>query len=135
MLCARIGFMSQDFSALQAEKTAVESISFAFPGQTETRHFLANFQISDDEALKPAGHLSLGQQARLILAILVLNNCNLLILDEPINHLDILSRQEFEKALDEFKGALLIMIHDCYFIPISRRKFGAWKVGGLWYQE
>ena len=124
----RIGLMSQDFSALQAEKTAVENISFAFPGQTETRHFLDNFQISGDEALKPAGQLSLGQQARLMLAILVLNNCNLLILDEPINHLDILSRQKFEKALDEFKGAILMAIHDRYFISHFAQE--VWNVEG-----
>ncbi len=124
----RAGFMSQDFSGLQAEKSAVENISFAFPGQTEARHFLAGYQIGGDEALKPAGQLSLGQQARLMLAILVLNKCNLLLLDEPINHLDIPSRQEFEKALEGFRGAILMVSHDRYFI--SRFAQEVWNVVG-----
>ena len=66
--------------------------------------------------LKVVKLLSYGQRARLELALLIVNGCNLLLLDEPINHLDIPSRTQFELALDQFKGAVLAVVHDRYFI-------------------
>lgn len=62
------------------------------------------------------GQLSLGQRARLQLALLVIGGCNVLLLDEPLNHLDILSRTQFEQALQTFKGTILMVVHDRYFI-------------------
>ena len=56
------------------------------------------------------------ERSRLILATLVAEGCNLLLLDEPINHLDIPSRTQFEQALAQFEGALLAVVHDRYFI-------------------
>jgi len=52
----------------------------------------------------------------LSLACLVAEGCNFLILDEPINHLDIPSRTQFEKALSEYEGTILAIVHDRYFI-------------------
>ncbi|MBE0698853.1 MAG: hypothetical protein IH586_18190 [Anaerolineaceae bacterium] len=60
--------------------------------------------------------LSYGQRARLMLALLVAEDCNCLLLDEPINHLDIPSRTQFEGALENFPGAILAIVHDRYFI-------------------
>ena len=54
--------------------------------------------------------------ARLMLARLVISGCNFLLLDEPINHLDIPSRVRFEQALADFPGAVLAVVHDRYFI-------------------
>ena len=88
----------------------------AFPNQTEARRYLASYLLAGDEVLKPVKLLSYGQRARLELALLILNGCNLLLLDEPINHLDIPSRTQFELALDQFKGAVLAVVHDRYFI-------------------
>ena len=62
------------------------------------------------------GNLSYGQRARLLLARLVVSGANFLLLDEPINHLDIPSRQQFEEALDAFPGTVLISVHDRAFI-------------------
>jgi ATP-binding cassette subfamily F protein 3 len=60
--------------------------------------------------------LSFGQRARLLLARLVAQGANFLVLDEPVNHLDIPSREQFEKALDAFKGGILLVAHDRAFI-------------------
>jgi ATP-binding cassette subfamily F protein 3 len=112
----RIGIMSQDLSNLPPERTPVESVGQAFPNQTGARRYLASYLLAGDEVLKPVKLLSYGQRARLELAQLILNGCNLLLLDEPINHLDIPSRTQFELALDQFKGAVLAVVHDRYFI-------------------
>jgi len=66
--------------------------------------------------LKPTGLLSYGQRAQLMLALLELNGRNYLMLDEPIDHLDISSRAEFEQVLAEYKGTVLAVVHDRHFI-------------------
>ncbi len=57
-----------------------------------------------------------------------MRGCNLLLLDEPINHLDIPSRTQFEQALDAFNGAILAVVHDRYFIERFARE--VWLVEG-----
>jgi len=112
----RLGSMAQDQSSLRPEKTALESILGYFANQTEARSFLAKYLFTDDEPLKPTRWLSYGQRARLMLAMLVAEGCNCLLLDEPINHLDIPSRAQFEEALGQFPGAIVAIVHDRYFI-------------------
>ena len=60
--------------------------------------------------------LSFGERSRLMLACLVARGCNFLLLDEPINHLDVPSRERFEQALAGFDGTILAVTHDRYFI-------------------
>lgn len=112
----RPGIMAQDQSNLDPKKTALESVIDYFANQTEARSFLAQFLFTEDEPLKLTSLLSFGQRARLMLAQLVAADCNCLLLDEPINHLDIPSRTQFETALEQFPGAVLAIVHDRYFI-------------------
>jgi ATP-binding cassette subfamily F protein 3 len=112
----RLGYMTQDQSSLDAASTALETVMPCFANQTEARSFLAYFLLTGDEPLKPNALLSYGQRARLMLALLVAQGCNCLLLDEPINHLDIPSRAQFEQALAAFDGAVLAVVHDRYFI-------------------
>jgi ATPase subunit of ABC transporter with duplicated ATPase domains len=72
--------------------------------------------------------LSYGERARLSLARLVATGCNLLLLDEPINHLDIPSRSQFEQALTQFEGTVLAVVHDRYFI--EQFATDLWQVAG-----
>jgi len=72
--------------------------------------------LGDYDLLTPISHLSGGQKTRLMLSKVLMLNPQLLILDEPINHLDIPSRTQFEKALSEFEGTILAVVHDRYFI-------------------
>jgi ATP-binding cassette subfamily F protein 3 len=112
----RMGFMTQEQTGMDMSATAVDLIQPAFANQTDARTFLAKFLFTGDEPLKPIALLSYGQRARLMLARLVVDGCNLLLLDEPVNHLDIPSRAQFEAALDQFEGAVLAVVHDRYFI-------------------
>jgi len=124
----RLGYMTQDQSSLNLQQTALETMAHAFPNETEARSFLARFLLTGDEPLKPNALLSYGQRARLSLAHLVADGCNCLLLDEPVNHLDIPSRTQFEEALNGFEGAVLVAVHDRYFI--ERFADEVWRVEG-----
>jgi ATP-binding cassette subfamily F protein 3 len=113
---ARIGYLTQDQSGLDLSQTAVGVMLSYFPNETLARNFLAYYLFTGDEPLKPISMLSFGQRTRLLLASLVADGCNCLLLDEPINHLDIPSRTQFEQALAQFDGTVLAVVHDRYFI-------------------
>ncbi len=99
--------------------------------ETEARSFLHFFLFTGDQPLMPNHLLSYGERARLMLAMLVAQGCNFLILDEPINHLDIPSRTQFEKALTNFEGTALAVVHDRYFIQGFASRIWAVRDGGL----
>ena len=84
--------------------------------ETDIRSFLHYFLFAGDEVFVPVGALSYGERARLALARLVATGCNFLMLDEPVNHLDIPSRAKFEQAMRAFQGTVLAVVHDRYFI-------------------
>lgn len=80
------------------------------------RGFLGRMLFSGDEALKEANVLSGGEKVRCMLSKLMLSNSNVLILDDPTNHLDLESITSVNKALEDFKGVLLFSSHDHQFI-------------------
>jgi ATPase subunit of ABC transporter with duplicated ATPase domains len=73
---------------------------------------LGSFLFSGDDVDKPAGVLSGGERTRLTLASLVVSSANVLLLDEPTNNLDPASREEILRALEQFKGAIVLVSHD-----------------------
>jgi ATP-binding cassette subfamily F protein 3 len=112
-----LGYMSQEQELLDPNSNALDSIRAVAPlNQTDARSFLHFFLFSGDDPLRPIQTLSYGERARLALALLVARGSNLLLLDEPINHLDIPSRERFEQALTHFEGTILAVVHDRYFI-------------------
>jgi len=112
-----VGYMSQEQRLLDPAASALETIQGAAPlNETDARSFLHFFLFSDDDPLRPIAELSFGERARLALALLVARGCNFLLLDEPINHLDIPSRSRFEEALAHFEGTTLTVVHDRTFI-------------------
>jgi ATP-binding cassette subfamily F protein 3 len=112
-----LGYMSQEQELLDEGATALEILQRAVSfNETEARSFLHFFLFSGDEPLRLIKQLSFGERARLSLAVLVAQGCDLLLLDEPINHLDIPSRERFEQALSNFEGTVLAVVHDRYFI-------------------
>lgn len=113
----RPGYFAQEQEGLNPNQTALEAVrAVAAISETEARNFLHFFLFSGDEVFTPVGQLSYGERARLVLARLVLSGVNFLLLDEPLNHLDITSRQEFEEALANFEGTILAVVHDRYFV-------------------
>ena len=84
--------------------------------ETDARNFLHFFLFAGDEVFTPVADLSYGERARLLLAKLVVGGANLLILDEPVNHLDIPARERFEAALEAFPGTVIAAAHDRAFI-------------------
>lgn len=112
-----VGYMSQEQSELDPDTSVLDTISkILSQNETENRSFLSKYLFKGDDVFKKVKKLSYGERARLSLACLVAQGCNFLILDEPINHLDIPSRTQFEKALSEFDGTILAVVHDRYFI-------------------
>ncbi len=113
----RLGYMAQEQELLDPRLSGLETIQKVAPfNETEARHFLHFFLFSGDDPLRPSGSYSYGERARLMLALMVAEGCTFLVLDEPINHLDIPSRARFEQALANFKGAVLAVVHDRWFI-------------------
>lgn len=126
---AKLGYMTQEQENLNLELSPLETIQGAGVfNQTEARHFLHFFLFAGDDPLRPAGSLSYGERARLELALLVAQGCTFLLLDEPINHLDIPSRARFEQSLARFTGTVLAVVHDRYFIDQFASE--VWRVEG-----
>jgi ATP-binding cassette subfamily F protein 3 len=113
----KLGYMAQEQELLNPNHSALQSIqSVSSFNETDARNFLHYFLFKGDIALRPSCELSFGERARLQLATLVAQGCTFLILDEPINHLDIPSRERFEEALENFNGTILAVVHDRSFI-------------------
>jgi ATP-binding cassette subfamily F protein 3 len=113
----KLGYYAQEQETLDPESTPFEAIvEAATMSETDVRSFLHYFLFSGDEVFVPVSALSYGERARLVLARLVATGCNFLMLDEPINHLDIPSRAKFEQAMRAFQGTVLAVVHDRYFI-------------------
>lgn len=113
----KLGYMAQEQELLNPNFSALQTIQSVAPfNETEARNFLHYFLFKGDIALRPSHELSFGERARLQLGTLVAQGCTFLILDEPINHLDIPSRERFEEALENFKGTILAVVHDRSFI-------------------
>jgi ATP-binding cassette, subfamily F, member 3 len=126
-LTVRMGYMTQEQELLNPEHNALQTVQSVAPfNETEARNFLHYFLFKGDDALRPTAALSYGERARLQLGLLVAQGCTFLLLDEPINHLDIPSRARFEEALANFKGTILAVVHDRYFI--ERFATDVWNV-------
>jgi ATP-binding cassette subfamily F protein 3 len=113
----QIGYLAQEQEVLDPRSNALTVIqSAAAFDHTEARSFLHFFLFAGDDVFTPIADLSFGERARLMLAVFVAQGANLLVLDEPINHLDVPSREKFEEALAAFQGSVLAVVHDRYFV-------------------
>ena len=110
-----IGYFSQhQIDELNPKASAYDHVLELMPDATEAqrRARLASFGLSHKNAETPAGDLSGGEKARLLFSLIGFNSPHLLVLDEPANHLDMDSRAELIKSLNDYSGAVLIISHD-----------------------
>jgi ATP-binding cassette subfamily F protein 3 len=114
----QIGYFAQAHEGLRAERTLVEEIESVASNLLlgEVRDYLARFLFTGEDVFKRVGVLSGGERGRLALAKLSLTQANLLLLDEPSNHLDIPSQEILEQVLDAYAGTILLVSHDRYLI-------------------
>ncbi len=113
----QIGYLAQEQEILEPHRDALTIIQDTVAlNETDARSFLHYFLFAGDDVFIPVNTLSYGERARLMLAVLVARGANLLVLDEPINHLDVPSREKFEQALAAFQGSVLAVVHDRYFV-------------------
>jgi ATPase subunit of ABC transporter with duplicated ATPase domains len=110
----KIGYYAQEHETLDTGRTVLQNLHGAAPQLTDTeaRSVLGSFLFSGDDANKPAGVLSGGENTRLALAILVVSSANVLLLDEPTNNLDPASREEVLAAIRSYTGAIVLVTHD-----------------------
>lgn len=113
----RPGYMAQEQEDLEPNLTVLETLQkVAALNETAARTLLHKYLFTGDDAFLPLKACSFGMRSRLSLACLVAQGCNFLLLDEPLNHLDLPSRAQFEKALASFEGTILAVVHDRYFM-------------------
>lgn len=113
-----MGYFGQLSAGIQSEQTVFEHFTAHFPSlsQKEARTILGAYLFGGREAEKKINSLSGGEKSRLVLCELLQSRPNFLILDEPTNHMDIQARETLESAFRAYKGTLLFVSHDRYFI-------------------
>ncbi len=104
--------------ALDPDKIVIDLIFDKAPSweQRKVRTFLGGFGFYQDSVFKKVGQLSGGEKAKLAMALIILQPSNFLLLDEPTNHLDLQSKENLEVAINSYKGTVLIISHDRFFV-------------------
>ena len=114
----KISYFDQEHSMLDPRDTAIGSLSRKFPriSDQQARSILGAVLISGEDAFKPVSVLSGGERAKLCFAHMILQRGNVLILDEPTNHIDLGTKEVLEEALAEYKGTIILVSHDRFLI-------------------
>jgi len=116
---AKVGYFSQHRAAtLDPERTVLEEVSVSAPlmREEEARAVLGSFMFRKDDIYKPTRVLSGGEKTRLNLIKFLVDPPNLLLMDEPTTHLDILTVESLTLALERYEGTLVFISHDVHFI-------------------
>lgn len=113
----KIGYLSQIIEFYDNSQTLLWTFMNELGiDEQRARSILYNFQFYKSDCDKVVKNLSGGEKLRLKLAIMLQSKINLLILDEPTNHIDITTREVLEDSLKSFKGTVIFVSHDRYFI-------------------
>jgi len=114
----QIGYFDQQMAMYQSNKTVLDDYWDEFPNLTETevRNALGAFLFTGEDVFKNINMLSGGEKVRLALCKILKRRPNVLILDEPTNHMDIIGKETLETMLKDFKGTLIFVSHDRYFV-------------------
>lgn len=130
----KIGYLAQEVEFEDEEQNLAECFNRNFGvSMSEARKMLARALFTEDDVFKSIRVLSGGEKSRLKLAMLMEENVNVLVLDEPTNHLDLDSREMLEDSLMKFKGSLIFVSHDRYFLNKMATKLAEIENGKLDY--
>jgi ATP-binding cassette subfamily F protein 3 len=131
-----IGYFHQhQLDMLDVDGTPLQHLARLAPDarEQELRNYLGGFGFSGDTVLSKVGPMSGGEKARLALSLIVWQKPNLLLLDEPSNHLDVETREALAAALAEFSGSMLLVSHDRHLLRTTVDSF--WIVADGRVQE
>lgn len=114
----QIGYFDQQMAMYTSNKTVLDDFWDEYPNLTETeaRNALGAFLFSGEDVFKNVNMLSGGEKVRLALCKILKTRPNVLVLDEPTNHMDIVGRETLESMLKDYKGTLIFVSHDRYFV-------------------
>lgn len=126
-----LGYFDQQLEFKNVENTVYEEFIEEFPELTTTkaRTILGSFLFKGEDVEKKIKMLSGGEKARLKLCEIFKKEPNLLLLDEPTNHMDIVGKESLEQILKEYKGTLIFVSHDRYFVEKIANKILEFKPG------
>ncbi len=120
----QIGYFDQQMAQYKSKKTVLDDFWDVYPEltQTEVRNMLGAFLFTKDDVFKTVDMLSGGEKVRLALCKIFKERPNVLILDEPTNHMDVVGKETLESMLKEYEGTVIFVSHDRYFIKqVSNR--------------
>ncbi len=125
------GYFDQQMAQIKGEETVLDNMMSAFPAMNdfEARSALGAFLFSGEDVFKTINMLSGGERVRLALCKLFRKSPNLLILDEPTNHMDIISKETLEDILSSYSGTLIFVSHDRYFVKKLSTRLIAFEDG------
>lgn len=114
----QIGYFDQQMAMYTSNKTVLDDFWDEYPNFTETeaRNALGAFLFSGEDVFKNVNMLSGGEKVRLALCKILKTRPNVLVLDEPTNHMDIVGKETLESMLKDYKGTLIFVSHDRYFV-------------------
>ena len=114
----QIGYFDQQMAMYTSSKTVLDDFWDEYPNLTETeaRSALGAFLFSGEDVFKNVNMLSGGEKVRLALCKILKTRPNVLVLDEPTNHMDIVGKETLESMLKDYKGTLIFVSHDRYFV-------------------
>lgn len=114
----QIGYFDQQMAMYTSNKTVLDDFWDEYPNLTETeaRNALGAFLFSGDDVFKNVNMLSGGEKVRLALCKILKTRPNVLVLDEPTNHMDIVGKETLESMVKDYKGTLIFVSHDRYFV-------------------
>lgn len=114
----QIGYFDQQMAMYTSNKTVLDDFWDEYPNLTETeaRNALGAFLFSGEDVFKNVNMLSGGEKVRLALCEILKTRPNVLVLDEPTNHMDIVGKETLESMLKDYKGTLIFVSHDRYFV-------------------
>ncbi len=149
----KVAYFEQNREVLDPEKTVLRTICPEGEwvdyrsGKMHIRGYLDRFLFTSGQMEMAVGKLSGGEQSRLLLAKLMLQEVNVLVLDEPTNDLDMATLSILQECLDEFPGAVILVTHDRYFLDQTTDQILAFSESGelvpfegmaqweAWYQQ